>query len=238
MTEHEALTQRSTICSFPGCGKPVFGHGLCQGHCVQRRKGKELRALNFVRSLLPNPERPGTMLVQLTKGLFAIVDAADAAEVGRVNWHARKAKKKCPSYAQRTRMGKDGKTVVTSLHHFLWKLWGMAESPILDHKNGNGLDCTRENIRAATANDNARNVEKRSNNTSGFKGVSFHKATGKFSAQIVVNRKLIHLGLFQTAVEAAMAYNSEATKRFGEFAKLNAIAGGARLKPRMPEENH
>lgn len=247
MTEHDAITERSTIselvrkyqeadrrCCFPGCEKPVFGHGLCQGHCVQRRKGKELRSLNFIRPLVPNENKAGTVLVPLTKGLVAVIDECDAEAVSRFNWHARKGLRKGPSYAQFTRTDGYGRTIVTTLHRFLWTSWGNPDAEVIDHKNGDGLDCTRENLRAASASDNARNVSKRANNTSGFKGVSFHKATGKFSAQIVVNGKSRHLGLFRTADAAAVAYDDAAKRLFGEFAKLNVIAGGANLKPVQP----
>lgn len=57
----------------------------------------------------------------------------------------------------------------------------------------------------------------------GYKGVSFHKASGKYRACIEVNKKHIHLGLFVCKLEAAKAYNKAAKEHFGEFAKLNEV---------------
>jgi hypothetical protein len=93
----------------------------------------------------------------------------------------------------------------------------------VDHINGNQLDNRRHNLRLASKAENARNVGKHSHNTSGFKGVSFHKRIKKFQTRIRVNRELIHLGYFNTAQEGAIAYNTAAEKYHGDFAKFNII---------------
>ena len=76
-------------------------------------------------------------------------------------------------------------------------------------------------LRDATRQQNRMNAIKRSDNTTGFKGVCFHKAAKKFLAQIYVNRRAIYLGLFDTAAAAARAYDGAARLHHGEFAKLN-----------------
>jgi hypothetical protein len=58
-------------------------------------------------------------------------------------------------------------------------------------------------------------------NTSGFKGVSLHKKSNKYHANIMVNQKLIYLGSFTDPVEAAHAYDEAAKYHHGEFANLN-----------------
>ncbi len=61
------------------------------------------------------------------------------------------------------------------------------------------------------------NKRAQSNNTSGYRGVSFHKRKNKYQATIMVNRKQIYLGSYDTALEASEAYQAAAKKMFGEF---------------------
>jgi len=93
---------------------------------------------------------------------------------------------------------------------------------ISDHINGDTLDNTDENLRAATASENNRNrrYTDRNNNT-GFKGVSFDKTSPrKYKASIKFNRKSIYLGSFNTAEGAYAAYCAAAKELHGEFARL------------------
>jgi len=92
-----------------------------------------------------------------------------------------------------------------------------------DHINGNGLDCQRLNLRESTIAQNSRNAMKKSNNTSGYKGVYFNKAVKKWRSQICINFKDIYLGSFKTKDQAAIAYNIAALKYHCEFARLNNI---------------
>ena len=62
-----------------------------------------------------------------------------------------------------------------------------------------------------------RNRKTQSNNTSGFRGVTFNKARGKYQAQIMIGGKMKYLGLFHTAVEASIVYEQAARDLFGEF---------------------
>jgi len=70
---------------------------------------------------------------------------------------------------------------------------------------------------------NGRNSKLKRNNTTGYKGVNHIQKTGRFRAYIAPDRKQIHLGCFDTAMEAARAYNEAASLYFGEFARLNVI---------------
>lgn len=92
-----------------------------------------------------------------------------------------------------------------------------------DHRDGKSLNNTRGNLRKANDFENARNAGKQRNNTSGFKGVT--KRNGKWRAQIGgrVNGKrfVVHLGVFDSPEEAALAYDRAAVERHGEFAYLN-----------------
>ena len=71
---------------------------------------------------------------------------------------------------------------------------------------------------------NSRNQKiRRKNNTSGFKGVYWHKARKKWRVQITVDGKNMHLGSFDDKKDAAQAYNDAAVQYHGEFAKLNEV---------------
>ena len=81
------------------------------------------------------------------------------------------------------------------------------EGLTLDRKD-NQLGYSKDNCRWATSNIQQRNSRRiRRDNNSGYRGVSIHKGTQKFIAQIVVNSKQVHLGLFKTTLEAAKAYD-------------------------------
>ena len=90
----------------------------------------------------------------------------------------------------------------------------------VDHRDGNGLDNRRSNLRLATDGQNARNVARRSDNTSGFKGVSLHKSTGRWAATIASGGPQRHLGLFDSREEAHAAYCEAALRLHGEFARV------------------
>lgn len=99
------------------------------------------------------------------------------------------------------------------------------EGMVWDHRNGNGLDNRRANLRPATAFQNARNARKKySPSSSRFKGV--RKRAGRWSASIRLEGREVRLGSFSDEAEAARAYDRAARQHFGEFACVNFPAGG------------
>lgn len=92
-----------------------------------------------------------------------------------------------------------------------------------DHKDGNGLNCQRNNLRAANGTQNNANSNLNlKNKTSKYRGVYWNVQMQKYRASIQCV-KPIHLGYFDNQVNAAIAYNIAANKYFGEFAKINNI---------------
>ncbi len=90
----------------------------------------------------------------------------------------------------------------------------------IDHKDGNGLNNVRTNLREATHAQNLANSTSR-RGSSRFKGVSWYKRRGKWVAYVNCTGEHYHLGYFDDEVEAARAYDEKAKELFGEFARLN-----------------
>ena len=96
--------------------------------------------------------------------------------------------------------------------------------PTVDHINNKAtFNNTVGNLRWATHKEQRRNTSTQPNSSSKYKGVSWHKKSSKWSAQIHVDNKKIHLGLFESEEEAALTYNKQAIEYFGDFANLNVI---------------
>ncbi len=89
----------------------------------------------------------------------------------------------------------------------------------IDHKDGYGINNRWINLRPATPQQNAFNSKRAASNTSGFKGVSWHKRAGKWSASVIVDGRKIHLGLHETAEAAHAAYLSAVSDIQPEFVR-------------------
>ena len=88
----------------------------------------------------------------------------------------------------------------------------------VDHRDRNGLNNRRSNLRLATDLQQAAN-RTTPTNAAGFRGVAVRGK--RFEARINVNKKYVSLGRFASAELAARAYDKAAFKQFGEFAVLN-----------------
>ena len=162
--------------------------------------------------------------IPLTQGKVAVVDDEDA-ELSQLRWHVLPGRR--TTYAKRNARRDDGRRETEQLHRAVWAR-AHPDEPIpiqLDHRDGNGLNCRRENLRPATRSENIRNQRVRITNTSGFKGVCWQKTRCRWQAQIGVTTKgdrTNHwLGYFATHEDAARAYDDAARKLHGEFAALN-----------------
>lgn len=151
----------------------------------------------------------------LTKGYITLVSREDAYLIRRRPYLAFRADPRYTVYAHTTIDGRP-----TGLHR---QITDAPNGKLVDHWNGNGLDNRRPNLRVCSNQENSRNS--RPVNRRPLKGVSWKESQGKWRAYIRHNGIQIHIGSFSTALDAADAYDREAIKLFGEFAKLN-LSGG------------
>ncbi len=114
------------------------------------------RTLANDRRPFSHPSLPGVMVLPLTRGLSALIDADVSEVVGRWNWAV------CPQTS-------DPDTFYATawvdyrkikLHRFLWAIWKLPPTPTIDHFDGNTLDYRRSNLRAASYSENTRNNRK------------------------------------------------------------------------------
>ena len=147
---------------------------------------------------------------------FALVDDCDYEELNKYRWHAVKASGGL-IYANRTPRIK-GKNKPIKMHT---AIMGHVDGKQVDHRSGDTLDNQRANLRHCSHAENMMNRKINSNNTSGYKGVSWDKAMNKWLASIQLNGKSIHIGYFFCLIKAAKAYDTAAVELFGEFARLN-----------------
>jgi hypothetical protein len=115
-------------------------------------------------------------------------------------------------------IGQDGKEHTQKMHRLIL---GIADPKLdVDHRDGDGLNNCRSNLRVATRQQNGSNQRKRANSNT-YKGVCFDKSRNRWLAGIKVNYKRINLGRFESEIEAAQMYDVAAKELHGEFARLN-----------------
>lgn len=149
---------------------------------------------------------------------YAIVDDEDYERINQYKWYPQKIGKNI--YACRREHITRNKGNYILMHRYILDYIG---DSYVDHKDGDGLDNRKENLRLCTKNQNHYNSCVRSDNTSGYKGVYYHKGAKKWMAYITKDQKRIHLGLHKNKEDAAVAYNKAAEEYFGEFARLNVV---------------
>jgi hypothetical protein len=159
--------------------------------------------------------------VALSRGYVAIIDYEDIDKVQGWNWSAA-VHRSGRVYALRG-ITVPGKPRAVFMHRII--AGDPDRSLDVDHINGNTLDNRRQNLRPATRAQNSWNSRLRSNNTSGRRGVSFCKMTGRWSALIRSNGKgPKRLGRFATVEEAAAAYEAAALEQRGtEFTPRHSV---------------
>lgn len=155
-------------------------------------------------------------IIPLTQDKVALVDDEDYEHLIRFKWHA--VEKKNCFYA--ARKDRQGRTIY--MHTVIMETPSGLE---VDHRNGEGLDNQRSNLRIGTHQQNLHNTRPGTKNTSGFKGVSWCAYTGRWRVQIRIDNRYRHLGRFDDPILAARAYDEAALELCGEFACTNTSLG-------------
>jgi hypothetical protein len=168
---------------------------------------------------IPLKRRDGTTYI-------AIIDAADWPLVKDYKW-----------YAFLTHATKRSPNAKTRIYVLGWKggasaylhrlIMDCPSEMKVDHKDGDGLNNRRSNLRVCSNVENTRNstLSSRVGKTSRYKGVGLVKHTGKWNARIHVDGKNVALGYFEKESDAARAYDEAAVRFFGEFAATNETLG-------------
>lgn len=151
--------------------------------------------------------------IPLTQGKFALVDDEDYEDLSKLKWHISGR-----GYASRQSPRENGRQRVVFMHRVILGL-KHGDGVDCDHINGDRLDNRRANLRPCTRAENMRNVKRRSDNRSGFKGVHWRKDKCQWAASIRVNYRPVHLGYFKSAEEAYEVYCLAADILHGQFAK-------------------
>lgn len=151
--------------------------------------------------------------VELSQGKVALVDDEDFERVSQFKWYAHRSAPRSKILWYAVRSLHPG---TMRLHTFI-----LPGHPMIDHRDNDGLNCQKSNLRPATVSFNNANRRKHKKSSSKFKGVTWYKAIQKWQVAIGINGKRQHLGYFFDETEAACAYDTAAKKLFGEFARLN-----------------
>lgn len=161
-----------------------------------------------------------TKEIPLSRDRVALVDDGDFEWLTNCGpWHAAVSGKRF--YAVHTQFTAPASFKAIRMHRLL-----LPGAQFVDHINRDSLDNRRDNLRAATAAENARNRSRRSDSRWKFKGVHpIISAANPWVASIYVDGQARHLGAFPTQEDAARAYDEAATAEFGSFAHLNFPEG-------------
>ncbi len=171
------------------------------------------------RPQITQPTDPSYRLIALTQGQVTAVDTDIYEHLMQWHWFAWWNTHAKQFYAVRTMTEEEdpGRGRVYMHREIVGGIKGLH----IDHKDQDGLNNRRSNLRHATASQNGFNRPVQADSASGFKGVHLDKRYGTYTASIKVKRKHIHIGTFPTAEEAARARDAKAIELHGEFACLN-----------------
>lgn len=149
--------------------------------------------------------------IKLTKNKFTVVDDEDFDRLIEYRWHLGPGGCAARSW---------NKGEATLMHRIIMDA---PKGLMVDHIDGNPLNNTKKNLRICGREENLRNTKSSKNSVSKYKGVTLFpkRKVKKWAASIRVGGKLNFIGRFETETQAALIYDSEARKHFGEFGRYN-----------------
>lgn len=158
-------------------------------------------------------------------GRQVFIDDEDLPLIAQYRWKvyqdSRDERKLHHQYATTYVRNSDGTFTGLLMHRLIMHA---GPQQMIDHKDGNGLNNQKSNIRFCTHSQNMRNMRNRIHTKSGFKGVAYQpKGRRPWIARIWYRKKKMYLGAYSTPQEAARKYNEYALKYFGEYAHLNRV---------------
>jgi hypothetical protein len=155
--------------------------------------------------------------IKLTRGKVALVDDEDYERLNQWKWYYHQVG--LTGYANRKDDNSPKKHI--SMHR---AIMNTPDGLTVDHKDGNGCNNQKYNMRNCTTGQNSKNRKRCSTNKSGFIGVFWSpRFGGKWRTVIQVNKRKIYLGFFYSRILAAREYDRAAIKFNGEFARINGV---------------
>jgi hypothetical protein len=202
------------ICSVEGCNGKYHAKGYCVKHYNQ------VRRYGYVSRTIYDPNE-----INIVDGIgylklynrqcdhiaTALFSPQDYDVISQYKWYLN-----ADGYVVSGSVAESGSNI--RLHRHLLDV--IDEKLVVDHINHDRLNNRRENIRTCTYQQNSQNSIPKSS-LSKYKGVNYNARDNKWYARIVVGGKNIHLGVFDTDIEAAQQYDIAAKKYFQEYAFLN-----------------
>lgn len=191
-------------CKIEGCSNKIKANGYCTKHYTQIRKFGKVKRTKFDPNEIILYDNYAELILYDGRGnerARALIDLDDVEKIKQYKW--------CYSIGY---VGCDELKI--RLHRFIMN---SDKDAVVDHINGNKLDNRKCNLRICSQQQNTMNTCMHSNNTSGYKGVTWDKNRNKWIAQITVNYKNIHLGRYENIEDAIKARKEAEVKYFGEY---------------------
>jgi hypothetical protein len=180
-----------------------------RGLCSDRAHGK-----SGVESSLAVRVNTGSIVAEifLYGGHVAFVDDCDFERISAFSWNLN-----ARGYASRWCILPNGRESTITMHREVMGFQN-GDPSIVDHRDGVRLNCRRLNLRVTDFHGNSWNSGRKSSNTSGFKGVYLHKASGRWNARVTVRGRRVSLGYYDDPEEAFELYSLAVHLIHGEFA--------------------
>lgn len=201
------------ICMVESCDKSHKARGYCSKHLSQMNRRGEITERN---RLSGNEFYFFESHVEISlcdtfgnEKARAVIDPRDYELANKYKWYLSSSR-----YA----ISRVSKSEQIFLHRLI-----VNTSPELsvDHIDGNTLNNRRENLRPCTHQENLKNTKVRTDNTSGYKGVSYNRRRNRWYSRIFVNGTEKFLGSFLSKQEAIEVRRAAEEKYFGEFRRKN-----------------